>query len=107
MLLCLGAQRPLGRTGWCALPLHRGSDGRALSGSARQWQEGRARATRNARPLALLPRAQGGEDMVEMVLQLRRYRLLQRLLEFGCYFLLIRCNVLIQVVFMYNLSTPI
>uniref|UniRef100_A0A453DJT2 Uncharacterized protein n=1 Tax=Aegilops tauschii subsp. strangulata TaxID=200361 RepID=A0A453DJT2_AEGTS len=71
--LCLRAQRPLGRRGWQVLALHRGSDGRAWCGSARQRQEGRAWAARDARPLALLPQAQGGDEMVGMVLLLRRY----------------------------------
>ncbi|XP_044415988.1 uncharacterized protein [Triticum aestivum] len=70
--LCLRAQRPLGRRGWQVLALHRGSGGRAWCGSAGQRQEGRAWAARDARPLALLPQAQGGDEMVGMVLLLRR-----------------------------------
>uniref|UniRef100_A0A453NC86 Uncharacterized protein n=1 Tax=Aegilops tauschii subsp. strangulata TaxID=200361 RepID=A0A453NC86_AEGTS len=71
--LCLRAQRPRGRRGWQVLALHRGSDGRAWCGSAGQRQEGRAWAARDARPLALLPQAQGGDEMVGMVLLLRRH----------------------------------
>jgi len=41
-------------------------------GSAGQRREGRARVARNARRPTLLPQAQGGEEMVWMVLLLHR-----------------------------------